>query len=388
MARKRSDGSALALNWTMAVASRLRPPFVIVLGSPRQAADCAVALEGEVTCFQFDLFQAERLQDELRQRGRDARVVTAPDLWDLPAAFQTAIYPAPQGGERALKLDLIEQTYHVLRQHGSLVIRSPYEKEQFFPAALKKVFGRYHAPGAGGGAVLWAPRSNDRPRRRHEVTFQVHVNGLGPLRFLSRPGTFAYGRFDDGARALVETMVIEEGDRILDLGCGCGANGIIAGLRSGAQGSVTFVDSDVRAVALAEHNARANGLTRFQTIASSRIEGLPPGAFDVALANPPYYAQASIARLFIERAFDLLKPGGRLYLVTRQPNQVVPIVTELFGDSEAELRRGYLVVCPRKYPAAAGVFPLASRLEPTEAGTPTQCPPHRRRTAGSKGGSG
>src|SRR6202011_4761030 len=97
-----------------------------------------------------------------------------------------------------------------------------------------------------------------RLRRRHELTFQIG-GGDGPsLRFLSRPGVFSYGRFDNGARALVETADIHPGESILDLGCGCGTNGVIAGLRAGEAGHVTFVDSNVRAAALADLNARAN----------------------------------------------------------------------------------------------------------------------------------
>ena len=54
-------------------------------------------------------------------------------------------------------------------------------------------------------------------------------------------------------------------------------------------------------------------------------------SFDVALANPPYYAGQSVARLFVERARALLKPGGRFYLVTKQPEQVAGFVKETFG---------------------------------------------------------
>src|SRR5207244_3987873 len=145
------------------------------------------------------------------QQDIRARVVTAPDLWDLPADFQTLLYQVPPRGERGLKIDMVEQAFHVLRPHGTLAVLSPYEREQLFPAALKKVFGRVHAPEAGGGAVLWCQREGDRPRRRHEVTFQVS-GGDGPsFRFLSRPGTFSYGRFDNGARALVETMTVNPG---------------------------------------------------------------------------------------------------------------------------------------------------------------------------------
>jgi 16S rRNA (guanine1207-N2)-methyltransferase len=347
MARRRKDVLNPA-DLPRVLEGKLRPPFGIILGSPREAADLAGILRGEeVVCYQMDLYQADHLREELAGRGLTAQVVTAPDLWDLAPTLQTLLYPAPERGERDLKLDMIEQAFHVLRQRGNLVVLTPYPKDQLFPAALKKVFGRVHAPAAGNGMVFWAQREGDRPRRRHEVTFQVSRGEEPSLRFLSRPGVFAYGRFDDGARALVETMLIHPGDRVLDVGCGCGTNGVHAGLRSGPEGWTAFVDSNLRALALAEHNARANGLTRFETVASSTVTGPAEGSFDVALANPPYFAQASIARLFIERSRQLLRPGGRFYLVTRQPDQVGPLTAERFGQTEVVVQRGYVILCAR-----------------------------------------
>jgi 16S rRNA (guanine1207-N2)-methyltransferase len=326
------------------VLDRARPPLAVVLGAPGEAARIVAALGGaDVTCYQMDLYQAERLRAALDEQGLSAKVVTAPDLWDLPADFQTVLYPAARGSERDLKIDMVEQAFHVLRPRGTLLVWSPYETDQLFPGLLKKIFGRVHTPAGGGRTVLWSQRDGDRPRRRHEVTFQARVGDGPSLRFLSRPGVFAYGRFDDGARALVETMLVEPGDRVLDLGCGCGTNGAFAAQRSGPDGHVSFVDSNIRAVALAEHNARANGVPTFETVASSRAEGLAEGGFDVVLANPPYYAQGSIARLFLERSRELLRPGGRLYLVTRQPRQVGEVVVEVFGEAEAVQRRGYTI---------------------------------------------
>jgi len=100
----------------------------------------------------------------------------------------------------------------------------------------------------------------------------------------------------------------------------------------------------VRAVALAEHNARANGLQRFEAVASADVSGLSAEGFNVALTNPPYYGEGSIARLFAERARALLRPGGRFYLVTKWPDQIGPAVAEQFGRADVEERRGYVIL--------------------------------------------
>ena len=101
------------------VAPKLRPPFGIVLGSPGEVADLVQKLPaGDVTAYQMDLFQSARLREIFATRSRSAIIETRPDLWDLPGTFQTLIYPVPLGGERALKLDMIEQAFHILEPHG------------------------------------------------------------------------------------------------------------------------------------------------------------------------------------------------------------------------------------------------------------------------------
>src|SRR6185437_15124497 len=111
------------------------------------------------------------------------------------------------------------------------------------------------------------------------------------------------------------------------IGCGCGTNGVFAAQQTGAEGHITFVDSNVRAIALAELNARENGVAAFQAVASSHVSGFD-GDFDVVLANPPYYAGGSIAHLFIQRGSALLKPDGRFYLVTKQAGDVADLMME------------------------------------------------------------
>jgi 23S rRNA (guanine1835-N2)-methyltransferase len=333
------------LDLLAAARPRLRPPVLIVLGAPRLAADLVTALGlPDTNCYQMDLHQADRLREELREIGADAIIHVKPDLWDIPTEFNTVLYPSPPRGERELKRDMVEQAYQVLRPRGLLLVLSPVPKDQFFPAVMKKTFGKVALETGPSGTVLWSPRGADQPRRRHQIAFQTKAACGLVAKFLSRPGVFTYGRMDDGARALVDVAEVKPGDAIIDIGCGTGAVGVIAGLRAGPTGSVTFVDSNVRATALAEINGRANGLTGFRVIADARPDGLPPRRFDLALANPPYYAQQSVARLFIEGASRLLRPGGRLYLVTKQADVIGEMMREQFGEPLVIARRDYAVL--------------------------------------------
>jgi 16S rRNA (guanine1207-N2)-methyltransferase len=195
--------------------------------------------------------------------------------------------------------------------------------------------------------AFWSARDGDRPRRRHAITFHAKIGDGPSMSFESWPGTFGYGRMDNGSRAMLEVADVNEGDHILDMGCGNGTVGCLASPRAGPTGQVTFVDSNVRAIALTDLNARANGVPNYRLVTTAKLEGLAPDSFDVALANPPYYADSEVARLFISSARDLLKPGGRFYLVTKMPVQTIPEVVETFGEVESVENRGYTVLIAR-----------------------------------------
>jgi len=156
------------------VRSRLRPPLAVVLGSPAEVVNLLATTDAAgATCYQMDLHQAERLREALAERQLHAAVVTLPDLWDLPADFQTAVYMPAHGGERELKIDMVEQAFHILRPRGGFVVWSSYNADPFFPALLKKIFGKTHTHQAEADTVLWCHRDGERPRRRHEMTFQA-----------------------------------------------------------------------------------------------------------------------------------------------------------------------------------------------------------------------
>jgi 16S rRNA G1207 methylase RsmC len=267
-------------------------------------------------------------------------------LWDLPPRFQTVIFPASAHSEREMKLDVVEQAYHILVPGGIFLALSEHEKDNQFAKWQKKVYGKCgETPSSEIGMAFFSTRpAEEQKRRRHEITYHAKLSDGPSMNFHSRPGTFSYGHFDNGSRAMLEVAEIRTGERILDLGCGNGAVGCLAAGKAGPTGSVTFIDSSLRAVALTELNAKENNIPNPRFLAATRLQGLEMNSFDAILANPPYYARSEITRLFIEGTRDLLRPGGRYYMVTKMPTEVVPMIFENYGDCSVIENRGYSVI--------------------------------------------
>lgn len=331
------------------VESRIEAPVLIVLGSPWPVTQLVRAIgPRDITCFQMDLFPAARLREKLAQERLTAEVVTAPDLWDLPARFRTILFPATAHSDRDLKLDMLEQGFHILEEGGLFITLSEYEKDVQFARWHKKIFGKCgESPRSKVGMAFWSAKHGEQPRRRHQIVFHARIGDRPSMSFASWPGTFGYGRMDNGSRAMLEVAELGEGNHVLDLGCGNGTVGCLASQAIGPTGRVTFIDSNVRAVRLSEENVKTNNVSNAEFVASADLSGLNPDGYDVILANPPYYANSEVARMFILTARDLLKRGGRFHLVTKMPVQTIPEVVETFGDAESVENRGYTILTAR-----------------------------------------
>lgn len=329
----------------------IRGPLVILMGSPAEIGNLLSQIQApNVLCLQLDLHQSRAVQAELNERGIQARVEVVKDFWDHQHGQATLLVMAQIRGERELKIDLIDQAFHSISPGGRIVVWCPGTDDTLYPELLKRFFGKTHAHIHGkDDLVLWAVRQDGdtRPRRRHELNFHAKVGTFPSQNFISRPGVFSYGKMDDGSRALAEIARIEPGDRVLDLGCGHGTLGVIAGLAAGPEGEIVFADSNARALDLAALNAANCGVAHYKTqLAAEAADLVPLGekSFDVILANPPYFAGGSIALKFVDLAARMLKPGGRFYLVTRQPDELAEAMSPHFQSFDAILNRGYTVL--------------------------------------------
>ena len=183
------------------------------------------------------------------------------------------------------------------------------------------------------------------PQSAHdERAIQVELAGVR-ADFCTDAGVFSRDGLDFGSRLLIETVHPLLHGRVLDMGCGWGAIGVLlARLCPDAQ--ITMADINERAVALAARNARQNGVSA-ETLVSDGYENIAP-SFDAIVTNPPIRAGKQTVYRILDEAKTRLTPGGRLFLVIRKEQGAPSAQTHLQGVySRVELlarKKGYWIL--------------------------------------------
>jgi 16S rRNA (guanine1207-N2)-methyltransferase len=73
------------------------------------------------------------------------------------------------------------------------------------------------------------------------------------------------------------------------------------------------------------------------------LDALDETGFDCILSNPPYHTDFSVAKRFIEKGFNRLKPGGRMYMVTKRKEWYKNKFISVFGGVRIYEIDGYYV---------------------------------------------
>jgi 16S rRNA (guanine1207-N2)-methyltransferase len=171
----------------------------------------------------------------------------------------------------------------------------------------------------------------------------------------TQPGVFAHRELDLGTRLLVEAMHVSPTARVLDLGCGYGAIGIVAA-KLATRGGAVLVDSDIRATRLAQANLELNHVENAEVILGDGVHDLPAKSrFEVVASNPPTHSGREVLDEFVAGAYKVLRPRGRLYLVINRLLSLRRTVEETFGNAETAARhKGFVVIRAVKVPRLPG----------------------------------
>lgn len=143
----------------------------------------------------------------------------------------------------------------------------------------------------------------------------------------------------------VEKAQLQQGEIVLDLGCGFGSDALVAARQVGSTGCVYGLDKDKEKLGVAEHAASSQGIGNVRFIEGS-IEQLPleGASFDVIVSNCVINLSTS-KELALSEAYRVLKPGGRLIiadiisLATPIPEEAQLLAASVFGCTQGVIAK-------------------------------------------------
>ena len=174
----------------------------------------------------------------------------------------------------------------------------------------------------------------------------VKVSG-DELEFYTAGGVFSPKKLDAGTKLLTESAVVEEGWKVLDLGCGYGVVGIL--LKKINQSlEVVMSDVNTRSLDLTRMNAKLHKVD-VEIIHSDSFSDaeLDKKMFDTILFNPPQTAGKAVCFKMIEESKTHLVKGGLLQIVARHQKggkHLSQKMEEVFGNvKDTAKKSGYRV---------------------------------------------
>ena len=165
--------------------------------------------------------------------------------------------------------------------------------------------------------------------------------------FETAPSIFSPNSIDQGTLAMLSVIDFLPSDKVLDLGCGYGVVGILAGKLIGEQ-NVIMCDVSEQAIESAAMNLRLNNVPEISIRLSDGYKNVADTDFTLILSNPPYHADFSVPKHFIEVGFKKLVLGGKLVMVTKRLDWYKNKLTSVFGGVKIHEINGYYVFVAEK----------------------------------------
>jgi 16S rRNA (guanine1207-N2)-methyltransferase len=170
---------------------------------------------------------------------------------------------------------------------------------------------------------------------------QTILKGI-ELSFETSKELFSPRAIDSGTEFMLSRVDFVRGDKVLDLGCGYGVVGILAAKILGPE-NVVMVDIDKEATRLSKENSILNNISGIDIFESDGLTNVSAHDFTIILSNPPYHVDFAVPKNFIEKGFNRLKMGGKMYMVTKRKEWYKNKLISVFGGVKIWQEEGYYV---------------------------------------------
>ncbi len=298
----------------------------------------------QVVCWFLDQHQQQLATPE--NKRENLSLVCQADFSD--AEIDLAVLPFSMRGEAELTRDLLQSAADRLKIGGKLVAATDNPRDDWLREQLGAWFKKVTKHAFDDAIVYVATKQEPLKKLKNFRAEFVFRDGERLNKAVSRPGVFSHRHIDPGARQLLEAAQVVPGMRILDIGCGAGTVALALAARE-PTADVLAVDSNARAVECTRIGTELNGLANIATELNASGEYANAGSFDLALANPPYFADFEIAARFVMAAHNSLRVGGQLLLVTKAPNWYEENLQADWHDVLIVPSKRYFVVSAKRY---------------------------------------
>lgn len=162
------------------------------------------------------------------------------------------------------------------------------------------------------------------------------------MKFKTSNEVFSPQNVDKGTLAMLSVVEFNDNDKVLDLGCGYGIVGILTAKIIGSA-NVVMTDIDSKAVEVARENLALNAVEETRLFQSDGFKNIDEKDFTMILSNPPYHVDFAVPKEFIEKGFNRLVIGGKMYMVTKRKDWYKNKLTSIFGGVRIWEIDGYYV---------------------------------------------
>ena len=333
------------------VASKLPGHQIVVISAGRAQSAAMIAMErrkSSVVAWYLDSYRCQlasehALADDARAADAELNYVCGSDwpLEDQPADI--VMLEQPKTGEAELGRELLQIGWHNLKIGGALVVATDNPKDKWLLDQLQVLDKSIKVRKFDDATVYYAIKQKQLKRLR-DFSCQLAFRDEGNLlQLVTRPSVFAHRKLDTGARHIMANVEVFPDAQMIEIGGGSGAVSMALASRD-ASAHVLAIDSNARAIDCLKRGLEINQIKNVTAEVNHDGQlGDREGQFDMALANPPYYADFRIAQHFIETALRALRPGGRLMLVSRKPQWYRDNLGQWLEDCEVfECRRYHI----------------------------------------------
>jgi 16S rRNA G1207 methylase RsmC len=295
--------------------------------------------DAEVVCWYIDAYQAN-LAATHEASPSNLQIKCQAD-WP-EGQFDLALIPLSISGEAELSRDLLQQAFASLAMGGHLIASVDNPKDRWLHEQMKAFSKSVKVRSFDDATVYFVTKDAELKKLKNFACELAFKDCDQLVKFVTRPGVFSHRQLDNGARQLLDAIDVFPEARLIEIGCGSGSVALSAALREPSS-EVFAIDSNARAIECVQRGMKLNDVKNLTVMLNHDGEIGRSDCFDMALANPPYFADFRIAEHFLKIAHKALRTDGRLVLVTKQPNWYRDHMPNVFEDVEVFESRRYWI---------------------------------------------